>query len=140
MEIVQSFSTEVIEPVSDQPSTSNPQTTNGQSSSNLAIVPVAKTKPTKIPSPPTIFLDSTLLQNVCENIGLELVQLIRAKEDLVHTESYEKRWSRLKERVDNVLSALQSSCIDIQDQAQQKLQDWLKGIDSSLQQLKILRT
>jgi hypothetical protein len=121
-----------IDIVSDQPSSSIPQTTNGQSSSNLAIVPVASPKPTKIPSPPTIFLDSTLLQNVCENIGQELVQLIQARENLVYKENYEKRWSRLKERVDYVLFALQSTCIDTQAQAQQKLQDWLKGIDDSL--------
>jgi flagellar hook-basal body complex protein FliE len=69
-----------------------------------------------------------------------LVQLIQSREDLVHTESYEKRWSRLKERVDNVLSALQSTCIDSQAQAQQKLQDWLKGIDSSLHEVKVLRS
>jgi hypothetical protein len=143
MEIDQSFSTEVIETVSDQPSTSNTQTsnsTNGQSSSSLAIVPLASPKPTKIPSPPTLFLDSTLLQNVCENMGQELVKLIKARDDLVHIESFEKHWSRLKERVDYVMSALQTSCLDIQAQAQQKLQDWLKGIDNSLQEVKILRT
>jgi hypothetical protein len=57
----------------------------------------------------------------------------------VHEESYEKRWRRLKERVDYVLSALQSSCIDIQAQAQQKLQDWMKGIDNSLEEVKVLK-
>jgi hypothetical protein len=73
-------------------------------------------------------------------MGQELVQLIQARAYLVHEESYEKRWSRLKDRVDNVVSALQSSCLDIQDQAQQKLQDWLKGIDVSLQEVKVLKT
>lgn len=71
MEIDQSFSTVVIESVSDQPSTSNTQTqksTNGQPSSSLAIVPIASPKPTKIPSQPTIFPDSTLLQDVCEDL------------------------------------------------------------------------
>jgi hypothetical protein len=129
-----------IDTISDQPSTSNPQTANDQSSSNLAIVPVASPKPTQIPSSPTIFLDSTLLQNVCENIGQELVQLIQARENIVHKESYEKRWSRLKEKVEYILYALKSTCIDIQNQAQQKLQDWLKGIDSSLEEVKVLST
>jgi hypothetical protein len=71
--------------VPDQPSSSNLETTNDQpSSSNLAIVPVAKPKPRKISSPPTIFLDSTLLHDVCESIGHELIDLIQAKENLVH--------------------------------------------------------
>jgi hypothetical protein len=94
MEIDQSFSTVVIETVSDQPSTSNTQTpnsTNGQPSSSLAIVPIASPKPTKIPSPPTIFLDSTLLQDVCEDLGQKLVKLIQAWNDLVHRESYKKQ-------------------------------------------------
>jgi len=43
--------------------------TNNQSSpSNLAFQPIAPPKPTKIPSPPTMYLDSSLLADVCENI------------------------------------------------------------------------
>lgn len=79
VEIEQSFSTMIEKSVPDQPSTNNTQTpnsTNNQSSSSLAIQSVAPPKPTKIPSPPTIFLDSTLLQDVCENIGQELIKLI----------------------------------------------------------------
>jgi len=37
------------------------------SSSNLAIQPVAPTK-TNVPSPPTLFLHSTILANVCDSI------------------------------------------------------------------------
>jgi hypothetical protein len=59
---------------------------------------------------------------------------------LVHRESYEKQWNRLKERVDYIMSALQTTCVDAQDLAQQKLQEWLKGVDNSLQEVKILRT
>lgn len=54
----------VIDPVTDLPSTSQPLTTNGQSSNNLAIVPIAPPKHSKQPSPPTIFLDSQVLQGV----------------------------------------------------------------------------
>jgi hypothetical protein len=89
---------------------------------------------------PTIFLDSTLLQDVCENIGQELVKLIQARNNLVNQESYDKQWKRLKERVDFVLSELQRTCIDEQDSAQQQLQDWLRGIDNNLQKVKILKT
>jgi hypothetical protein len=38
------------------------------------------------------------------------------------------------------MSTLQTTCTDAQDQAHQKLKDWLKGIDNSLQEFKILRT
>jgi hypothetical protein len=72
VEIEQSFSTMIEKSVPDQPSTSNTQTpnsTSSQSSSSLAIQSVFPPKPTKVPSPPTIFLDSTLLQDVCEYIG-----------------------------------------------------------------------
>jgi hypothetical protein len=36
--------------------------------------------------------------------------------------------------------ALQTTCSDAQDLAQQKLQEWWKGIDNNLQEVKILRT
>jgi len=42
---------------------------------------------------------------------------------LNHRESYEKQWSRIKERVDHIMSALQATCIEAQDLAKQKLQD-----------------
>jgi len=54
--------------------------------------------------------------------------------------SYEKLWIRLKDRVDFVLSELQRSCLDAQELAQAKLQEWLKGVVSNLDEVKILRT
>jgi len=45
------------------------------SSSNLAIQPVAPAK-TNVPSPPTLFLHSTILTNVCEGIFQELNNLV----------------------------------------------------------------
>jgi hypothetical protein len=144
MEINQSFSYVVIEFVPNQPSTSTIQSQNSMnsqpsSSSRRAIVPVAPTKP-DIPSPPTIFLDSTLLQHVCENISQELLKLIQARENLTHKDNYEKQWTRLKERVDFVLSKLQRTCLEEQDSAQQQFQDWLRGVDHNLQKVKILKT
>jgi hypothetical protein len=127
----------------DKPSTinSNPSSINSQpSSSHLAIVHVVPTKPTKIPSPPTIFLDSTLLQDVCENLAQDLIKLIQARINLTHKESCEKQWRILKDRVDFVLSEIQRTCLDEHDSAQQKLQDWLKGVNGSLQEIKILKT
>jgi len=98
-------------------------TNNQPSTSNLAIQPTAPPRTTKVPSPPTMYLDSSLLADVCENIFQELNRLIHTSHDLIHENSYEKTWKRLKERVDNVLTALQRICIDDQDTAQQKLQD-----------------
>jgi len=77
---------------------------------------------------------------VCENIFQELNNLIQARNNPVHKDSYEKQWKRQKERVDYVLSALQKTCLDAQDVAQLKFQDSLKGVDNSLQEVKVLRT
>jgi hypothetical protein len=77
---------------------------------------------------------------VCENISQELIKLIQGRNNHTHKESYEKQWRRLKEIVDFVLSELQRTCLDEQDSAHQKFQDWLKGVDNNLQEVKILRT
>jgi len=42
--------------------------------------------------------------------------------------------------VDFILSELQRSCLDAQELAQAKLQEWLKGVVSNLDEVKILRT
>jgi len=71
------------------------------SSSNLAIQPCAPAR-TNVPSPPTLFLDSTILADVCENSFQELNNLVQARNNVIHEDSYEKLWKRLKERVDYV--------------------------------------
>jgi len=109
------------------------------SSSNLAIQPCAPAR-TNVPSPPTLFLDSTILADVCENIFQELNNLVQARNNLIHEDSYEKLWKRLKERVDYVLTELQRSCLDAQDSSQRKHQEWLKGVDGNLQEVQVLRT
>jgi len=43
-------------------------------------------------------------------------------------------------RVDYVLTELQRTYMDAQDSAQQKLQDWLKGVDNNLKEVKVPRT
>jgi len=109
------------------------------SSSNLAIQPITRTK-TNVPSPPTLFLNSTILSNVCESIFQEINCLIQARNNLIHEDSYEKLWIRLKHIVDFILSELQRSCLDAQEITQAKLQAWLKGVVSNLDEVKILRT
>jgi len=109
------------------------------SSSNLAIIPVAPAN-TNVPSPPTLFLDSTILAYVCENIFQELKNLVVARNNLIHEDNYEKLWMWLKDRVKNFLTELQRTCIDAQYTAQTKLQDWLKGVVSNLHEVKVLET
>ena len=109
------------------------------SSSNLAIQPVPPAK-TNVPSPPTLFLNSTILANVCENIFQELNNLVQARNNLTHEDNYENMWTRLKDRVEFVLTELQRSCLDAQEIALTKLQDWMKGVVSNLHEVKILRT
>ena len=119
--------------------TIEPTKNDQSSSSNLAIQLVKPTR-TNVPSPSAIFLDSTILSHVCESIFLELNSLIEARSNLIHEESYEKQWMRVKERVDFIFSELQRSCLDEQEIAQAKLQAWLKGVISNLDEVKILRT
>ncbi|KEH34645.1 hypothetical protein MtrunA17_Chr3g0111121 [Medicago truncatula] len=38
------------------------------------------------------------------------------------------------------MSALKKTCVDAQDEAQLKFQNWLKGIDQDLKNVKVLRT
>jgi len=64
----------------------------------------------------------------------------RGVTNLIHEDSYEKLWTRLKDKVDFVLSELQRSCFDAKELAQAKLQEWLKGVVSNLDEVKILRT
>jgi len=53
-----------------------------------------------------MYLDSSLLADVCENIFQELNKLIQSRSDLIHQNSYDQSWKRLKERTENVLNAL----------------------------------
>jgi len=87
-----------------------------------------------------MFLDSTILADVCENIFQELNNLVQARNNLIHEDNYEKLWIRLKDRVQYVLTELQRTCLDAQDIAQTKLQDWLKGVVSNLHEVKVLKT
>jgi len=117
-EAEQSSPMEVEQSASDQSSSSNSQSFP---SNNLQIEPVAAPRPRKQPSLPTRFLDSNVLRGVCEDIAEKMIKLISSRNDLSHRESYEKQWKRLKERVENVMNALSSTCIEAQEQAKQKL-------------------
>jgi len=115
-------------------------TTNDKPSSyNLALQISVPARPKNIPSPPTLFLDSTILANVCENIFQELNKLIQARNNLIHEDNDVKQWRRLRERINFVLSELQRSSFDAQDATQNKLQDWLRGIMNNMQEVPVSR-
>jgi len=132
IDIINSFSTSASDDMTKTNilTTIPTQSTNNQpSSSHLAIQPIILAKLDKIPFPPTMYLDSTLLADVCNNIFQELNRLAQTRHDLIHDQSYEQSWKRLKERIDNVLNALQRTCID-----------WLKGVTSNLEEVRVLKT
>jgi len=62
--------------------------------------------------------------------------LIQDRNNLIHEDNYVKQW---RERVDFVLSELQRSSFDAQDAAQNKLQDWLRGIMNDMQEVQVSR-
>jgi len=71
IDITNSFFTSAFDDMTETniPTTISTQLTNNQpSSSHLAIQPITPAKPNKIPFPPTLYLDSTLLIDVCNNI------------------------------------------------------------------------
>jgi len=143
IDITNSFSTFASDDMTETNITTSIPTipTNNQpSSSHLAIQTITPPKPAKIPFLPTMYLDSSLLADVCDNIFQELNRLTQTRHDLVHEQSYEQSWKRLKERTENVLDALQRTCMDDQDNAQQKLKDWLKGVTSNLEEVRVLKT
>ena len=112
--------------VSDEPSETNIPTihTNDQpSTSNLAIQACTPPRTTRVPSLPTLFLDSSIVADVCENIFQELNKLVQARNNLVHEDNYVKQWRRLRERVDFIIYELERSSLDAQDTAQNNLQD-----------------
>jgi len=85
-----------IQPNQDQSSILAPQTTN-------------------VSPPPTLLLDSIILQEVCENIFEDLHKLVKARNTPIHTQSYEDKWTALRERVDTVMCELQKLSIEAQN-------------------------
>jgi len=93
IDMTNSFSTSASDDMSETniPTTIQTIPTNSQpSSSNLAIPPISPPKPDKIPFPPTMYLDSSLLADVCENIFQELNRLTQTRHDLIHEQLYEQ--------------------------------------------------
>jgi len=136
-----------LEFVHDQPSEPSTQmavtkntATDLPSSSTQALQTCTPIQTTNISSPPTMFLDSIILADVCESIFKELNKLVKARNNFVHEENYVKEWRRLRERVDFVMSELQKSSLEMHSNAQNTLNDWFKDVVKSMHEVEIKRT
>jgi len=90
----------------------------------LAIQPIKPAR-TNVPSPPTMFLNSTILSHVCESIFQELNNLIEAKNNPIHEDSYEKLWLRLKDKVVGTKGVSQVYHLSFDDNKVLKIINWI---------------
>jgi len=91
-----------------------------------------------LPSP-TLLLDSTMLKKVCENIFKDLNKSVKTRNNLVHEDNYVEEWTSLRERVDYVMFELQKSSLEAHNQAMSSLQDWIKNVISSMEEVNVKR-
>jgi len=67
---------------------------------------------TNVSPPPTLLLDSIILQEVCENIFKDLNKLVKTRSNLIYKENYVDQWTNLRERVDYVMCELQKLSLE----------------------------
>ena len=120
-----SKATFVSQPQHDQPSEPSIQmdvtentAKNIPSPSTQALQTCTPIQTSNISYPPTLFLDSIILTDVCESIFTELKKLVKANNNFFHEEDYVKEWRRLRERVHFVMSELQKSSLEAHSNAQ----------------------
>lgn len=61
---------------------------------------------------------------------------MKARNDPIHTEKYEDKWTALKERVDTVMCDLQRLSIEAQNQS---LNNWFKEVIKSMEAVEVRR-
>jgi len=76
---------------------------------------------------------------VCENIFEDLNKLVKARNNFVHTENYEEKWSALRERVDTVMCELQKLSLEAHNQSINILNNWFKDVVSSMKEVEVNR-
>jgi len=69
---------------------------------------------------------------VCENIFEDLNKLVKARNHVIHTESYEDQWTSLRERVDTIMCELQKLSPEAQDQT---LNNWFKDVVNNMKEV-----
>ena len=81
----------------------NPDSPSGSTSQTNQDLPTPPTpQPIKVSPPPTILLQSIVLREVCENIFKDLMQLVKSRNNPIHSENYEGKWIALREVLDRV--------------------------------------
>jgi hypothetical protein len=94
---------------------------------------------TNVSFPPTLLLDSTILQEVCENIFQDLNKLVKFRTYFVHDKDYINEWTRLRNRVDFVMCELQKTSLEAHNQALQTLNDLFNEVVTSMKEIEINR-
>jgi len=59
---------------------------------------------------------------------------VKARNDLIHTERYEDKWTALRERVDTVMRELQKLSIEAHNQS---LNNWFKEVVNSMKEVEV---
>lgn len=90
--------------------------------------------------PPSILLQSAILKEVCEGIFKDLTNLVKSRNDLIHSENYEDRWTALRERVDVVLNNLQALTMEDHRKSREELKAWFKTVVESLKAMETTRS
>ena len=94
---------------------------------------------TNVSFPPTLLLDSTILQKVCENIFKDLNKLVKTRNNLVHENDYVDEWTRLRIRVDNVMCELEKTSLEAHDKAVKSLNEWFSEVVKNMEHVETNR-
>jgi len=116
----------------DIPTLSSIQSTSDQT---LTIAP----QTINVSPPPILLLDSVILKEVSENIFVDLDKLVRTRNNFVHTEDYEEKWTALRERVDTVMCELQKLSLEAHNQSINTFNNWFKDVVNSMKEVEANR-
>jgi hypothetical protein len=126
----------VLEYVHDPPFVQQNLNSDIPSSSNQ-VIPQPITA--NVSPPPTLLLDYVILKEVCENIFEDLYKLVKARNNFVHLENYEEKWTALREIVDTVMCELQKLSLEAHNQSINTLNNWFKNVISNMKEVEVNR-
>jgi len=104
-------------------------------SSSHQIIPQMTT--THVSPPPTLLLDFVILKEVCENIFDDLNKLVKSRNNFVHAENYEEKWTALRERVDTVMCELLKLSLKAHHQSINTLNNWFKEVVNNMKEVEV---
>jgi len=83
-----------------------------------------------------MLLQSIVLREVCENIFKDLMQLVKYRNDPIHSENNKGKWIALREVVDRVFCDLQILSVEARDEA---LNNWFREVIKSMESVEVKR-